>query len=133
MVPVDDATSRSQVLRPQQPPIKGVVLHEGRLAVRRGVYVPVVTNRQQRLHGVLHHAGHCHGNQAVRLVILKDEAPLAVQQEHNGLQQDTERANGGVIMLYSFGFEVLLFSLFCLSVIPGKCSAPKDTALQNQP
>lgn len=78
VVPVDDTASCSQVLRSQQPPIQGVVLHEGGLAVRRGVYVPVVANREQRLKGVLHHAGHCHRDQAVCLVIFKDIAPLAM-------------------------------------------------------
>lgn len=86
VVPVDDTASCSQVLSPQQPPVQGVVLHEGGLAVRRGVYVPVVTNGQERLQGVLHHAGHRHSDQAVGLVVFKDVASLAVQEEHNGLQ-----------------------------------------------
>lgn len=77
--PVNDATPCSQVLSLQQPSVQGEVLHEGCLAVRRSVYVPVVTNRQQRLEGVLHHAGHGDGNQTVRLVIFKDVAPLAMQ------------------------------------------------------
>lgn len=44
VIPVDDTTPCSQVLSPHQPPIQGVVLHEGGLAVRGGVNVPVVTN-----------------------------------------------------------------------------------------
>uniref|UniRef100_A0A7N9APE2 SH2 domain containing 1A duplicate b n=1 Tax=Mastacembelus armatus TaxID=205130 RepID=A0A7N9APE2_9TELE len=88
----DDTTPGSQVLSPHKPRIKGVVLHEGGLAVRRGVYVPVVTNGQHRLQGVLHHAGHCHGNQSVCLVVFKDVAPLAMQEQHNGLQQCRQTA-----------------------------------------
>lgn len=87
VLPVDDTASCAQVLSPQQPPIQGVVLHEGGLAVRRSVYVPVVTNGQERLQGVLHHAGHRHGNQTVRLVVFKDVAPLAMEEQHNGLQE----------------------------------------------
>lgn len=76
--PVEDAASCSQVLGPQHPPIKGEVLHEGSLAVRRGVYVPIVTDGQHRLQGVLHHAGHRHGNQTIGMVVLKDVVPLAM-------------------------------------------------------
>lgn len=116
VVPVDDTASRSQVLRPQQPPVQGVVLHEGGLAVRRGVYVPVVTDRQQRLQGVLHHAGHCHGNQTVRLVVFKDVAPLAMQEEHNGLQGNREM-HSRVIILYPFGLRGFFFlCLFFVSM-----------------
>lgn len=64
--------------------------------------VPVVANRQQRLEGVLHHAGHRHGNQTVGLVVFKDVAPLAMQQEHNGLQRhrtmDMSREESDVFM-----------------------------------
>lgn len=89
-VPVDDAASRPQVLSPSQAPVQREVLHEGGLALRRGVDVPVVADGEQRLQGVLHHAGHRHGNQAVCLVVIKDVAPLAVQEQHNGLQDKTE-------------------------------------------
>ncbi len=109
VAPIDDTASCSQVLRPQQPPVQGVVLHEGGLAVRRSVYVPVVTNGQERLQGVLHHAGHRHGNQTVGLVVFKDVAPLAMQQQHNRLQE-TDRC----IQSYNTGallFEELFLSL----------------------
>lgn len=84
--PVDDTASRSQVLSPHQSSVQGVVLQERGLAVRGSVDVPVVADGQHRLQGVFHHAGHCHSNQAVCLVILKDVASLAVQEQHNRLQ-----------------------------------------------
>lgn len=83
--PVDDTPPCSQVLSPHQAPVQGVVLDEGGLAVGRGVYVPVVADGQQRLQGVLHHAGHGHSDQTIRLVVFKDVAPLAVQEQHDGL------------------------------------------------
>lgn len=94
VIPVDDTTSCSQVLNSHQPPIEGEVLHEGGLAVGRRVNVPVVTDRQERLQGVLHHAGHRHGDQTVRLVVVEDVAALAVQQQHNGLKEH-RYAQGG--------------------------------------
>jgi len=36
---------------------------------------------------VLRHAGHRHGDQAVGLVVLEDVAPLAVQQQNDGLRE----------------------------------------------
>lgn len=47
VIPIDDTTPCSQVLSPPQPPIEGIVLHEGGLAVRRRINVPVVTNGQE--------------------------------------------------------------------------------------
>lgn len=112
--PVNDAAPCSQVLSLQQPPVQGEVLHEGRLAVRRSVYVPVVTNRQQRLEGVLHHAGHRDGNQTVRLVVFKDVTPLAMQEEHNRLQENRKMHMGQNIPLWFFfySFSLSEFSHF---------------------
>lgn len=90
-LPVDDAAARPQVLRPEQAAVQREVLQEGGLALRRGVDVAVVADGQQRLQAVLHHAGHRHGNQPVRLVVLEDVAPLAVQQQHDGLQEGGSR------------------------------------------
>lgn len=37
---------------------------------------------------MLHHAGHRHSEQPVRLVVIKDVTPLAVQEQHDGLKDD---------------------------------------------
>lgn len=76
----------------QQAPIPGEVLDEGGAAVGRGVDVAVVADGQHGLQGVAHHAGHRHRLQRLRLVVLEDVAPLAVQQEHHGLQPNSNTA-----------------------------------------
>ena len=77
----------------QKPSVSGDILDEGRVAVRRGIDVAVVPDGQHGLQGVAHHAGHGDRQQVVGLVVLKDVAALAVQQEHHGLQPNR---NGSV-------------------------------------
>lgn len=91
-LPVDDAAARPQVLRPEQAAVQREVLQEAGLALWRRVDVSVVADGEQRLQAVLHHAGHRHGNQPVRLVVLEDVAPLAVQQQHDGLKERGSRS-----------------------------------------
>lgn len=100
VIPVDNVTSCSQILTPQQSPIKSVVLQEGCLAVRGCVYVSVVTNGQQRLQGMFHHAGHRHSNKTVCLFIFKHVATLAVQEEHNGLQEHRQTDRRTVMLAF---------------------------------
>lgn len=95
-LPVDDAAARPQVLRAQQAAVQREVLQEAGLALRRAVDVAVVADGQQRLQAVLDHAGHGHGHQPVRLVVLEDVAPLAVQQQHDGLRGGGSKPVNGV-------------------------------------
>lgn len=73
--------------------VAGIVLNDAGAVVRGAVDVPVVAHRQHGLQAVAHHAGHGDGEEAVRLVVLKDVPALAMQQEHDGLQEDRQ---GGV-------------------------------------
>lgn len=86
---VEDPAARAGVQGLQQAPVPGQVLHEGGAAVGRGVDVAVVAHGQHGLQGVAHHAGHRHRLQRLRLVVLEDVAPLAVQQEHHRLQPNS--------------------------------------------
>lgn len=72
----------------QKPSVSGDVLYESRVAVWRGVDVAVVPDGQHGLQGMAHHARHGDRQQVVGLVVLKDVAALAVQQEHHGLQSN---------------------------------------------
>lgn len=83
---VKDSASRPRIQGLQKPSVPGDVLDESRVAVRRGVDVAVVPDGEHGLQGMAHHAGHGDGQQVVGLVVLKDVAALAVQQEHHGLQ-----------------------------------------------
>lgn len=86
---VEDPAARAGVQGLQQPPVPAEVLDEGGAAVGRGVDVAVVAHGQRGLQGMAHHAGHRHRLQRLRLVVLEDVAPLAVQQEHHGLQPNS--------------------------------------------
>lgn len=90
---VKDSAPCPRIQRLQKPPVSGDVLYESRVAVRRGVDVAVVADREHGLQGVAHHARHGDREQVVGLVVLKDVAALAVQEEHHGLQSDR---NGSV-------------------------------------
>lgn len=87
---VEDPAARAGVQRLQEPPVPGQVLDEGGAAVRGGVDVSVVAHGQHGLQGVANHAGHRHRLQRLRLVVLEDVAPLAVQQEHHRLQPNSK-------------------------------------------
>ncbi|RLW02547.1 hypothetical protein DV515_00007089 [Chloebia gouldiae] len=108
---VQDPAARAGVEGLQQPPVPGQVLDEGGAAVRRRVDVAVVAHGQRGLQGVAHHAGHRHRLQRLRLVVLEDVTPLAVQQEHHGLQPNSN----GTVILYLIS-SYLPSNLYLLAV-----------------
>lgn len=62
---VKDSATCPGIQRLQELSISGDILDESRGAVRRGVDVAVVPNRQHGLQGMAHHAGHGDREQVV--------------------------------------------------------------------
>lgn len=87
---VEDAAARAQVVRGVGPAVLGEVVDDGRVALRRVVGVADVADGHVREHGVPRHAGHGDGRDPTRGVELEDVLPLALQQQHHGLEAQRE-------------------------------------------
>lgn len=79
----------------QKQPLLVVVSDDRGIAFRGVVYVPVVANGPDGLHGVASHAGHGDGGQPVPHIVLENVLPLAVKQKNHGLQRQNIFVNGG--------------------------------------
>lgn len=81
----EDPPAGPQESRLQEQPFLVVVRDDGGVALWGVVYVAVIADGPDGLHGVASHAGHGDGRQAVPHVVFEDVLPLAMEQEHHGL------------------------------------------------